>query len=175
VQLQKQIQKQSKQQLKQEPGADKTGHSRTTVMLRNVPNNYTRQMLMELLDSAGFGGRYDFLYLPCDFKTNSGLGFAFVNLVTPEVAEHLRVKLTGFKNWAIPSAKVCEVGWSSADQQGLDANLERYRNSSVMHASVPEESKPLRLSKGVPVSFPTPTRKIWPPHESYGVRARKQG
>ena len=45
---------------------------RTTVMLRNVPNNYTREMFLTLLDDHGFAGRYDFVYLPCDFKRQAG-------------------------------------------------------------------------------------------------------
>ncbi|CAE7621292.1 ML3, partial [Symbiodinium sp. CCMP2456] len=62
-------------------GPDPQG--RTTVMLRNLPNNYTRDMLLELIDSMGFRGQYDFLYLPIDFQTHACLGYAFVNLVDP--------------------------------------------------------------------------------------------
>merc|ERR1712079_339271 len=38
--------------------------SRTSVMVRNLPNNYTRGMLVELFESEGFGGMFDFLHLP---------------------------------------------------------------------------------------------------------------
>ncbi|CAE7888089.1 ML3 [Symbiodinium necroappetens] len=48
--------------------------TRTTVMLRNIPNNYTRDMFLELLDQHGFAGRYDFAYLPCDFCRDANLG-----------------------------------------------------------------------------------------------------
>eukprot|EP00435_Cladocopium_sp_Y103_P014344 s363_g3.t1 len=34
---------------------------KTTVMLRNLPNNYTRSMLLHLLDEQGFGGNLDSL------------------------------------------------------------------------------------------------------------------
>lgn len=54
---------------------------RTTVMLRNLPNNYTREMFLEMLDSEGFRGSYDFVYLPCDFHRKANLGYAFVNMV----------------------------------------------------------------------------------------------
>ena len=47
---------------------------RTTVMLRNIPNNYTRDMFLALLDHHGFAGRYDFAYLPCDFYRDANLG-----------------------------------------------------------------------------------------------------
>merc|ERR1719401_1798996 len=33
---------------------------RTTVMLRNLPNNYSRTMLLKLLNSQGLASRYDF-------------------------------------------------------------------------------------------------------------------
>merc|ERR1719335_475768 len=59
---------------------------RTTVILRNLPNNYTRQMLLDLMDSEGFACKYDFVYIPVDFGSQAGLGYAFINLVTPEVA-----------------------------------------------------------------------------------------
>ena len=51
----------------------KQASDRTTVMLRNVPNNYTREMFLALLDDNGFAGRYDFVYLPCDFRRQADL------------------------------------------------------------------------------------------------------
>ena len=33
---------------------------------------------------AGFAGKYTFVYLPIDFKTHAGLGYAFVDLVSRE-------------------------------------------------------------------------------------------
>merc|ERR1712113_887226 len=60
----------------QSPSVEMPGtKSRTTAMLRNVPNNYTRDMLLASLDSEGFAGKYDFLYLPIDYATGAGLGF----------------------------------------------------------------------------------------------------
>merc|ERR1740120_413238 len=61
-------------------------HERTTIMLRNIPNDYTRDMLLELLDSEGLASLYDFVYLPSDFKRWQGLGYAFVNMVSHEDA-----------------------------------------------------------------------------------------
>merc|ERR1711933_713699 len=52
---------------------------RTTVMLRNLPSFFTRDMLVELLDSFGFAALYDFVRLPVDIARLSCLGFGFVN------------------------------------------------------------------------------------------------
>ncbi len=135
---------------------------RTTVMLRNLPNNYTREMFLVMLDDNGLKGQYDFAYLPCDFQRRANLGYAFVNLVDQEAVESLWRIFHGFSAWALPSSKVCQVSWSGP-HQGFKAHLERYRNSPVMHESVPDEYKPVIFSNGVRKAFPKPTRKVKAP------------
>lgn len=142
-----------------EPSSDEP---RTTVMLRNMPNNYSRTMVLELLDGAGFAGRYDFIYLPIDFRSRASLGYAFVNLVSHEAALAFWAAFDGFSRWAIPSRKVSGVSWSGA-LHGLEAHVERYQNSPVMSDEVPDEYKPAIFADGVRQSFPAPTRKLRPP------------
>ena len=48
----------------------------------------------------------------------------------------------GFCDWCLPSSKVCEVKLSGP-HQGFQAHVDRYRNSPVMHRSVPDEYKPM--------------------------------
>jgi len=141
---------------------EKVSVGRTTVMMKNLPNNYTSKMLMELLEDEGFGGSYDLLYLPIDFHSSSGLGYAFLNLIDPEIAERLCTHFTGFSNWRVGSDKVCLVTWSDT-LQGLQAHIERYRNSPVMHESVPEDHKPMLFQGSQQVPFPPPTKKIRAP------------
>lgn len=135
------------------------GEARTTVMMRNIPNNYSRDMLLELLDQEGFSGAYNLVYLPIDFSSNAGFGYAFVNFVATEHAERFMAKFHGFRSWSVPSEKVCDVVWSMA-HQGLEAHVERYRNSPMMREYVPDEFKPVLLVDGVRVPFPLPTKKI---------------
>lgn len=131
--------------------------ARTTVMLRNLPNNYTRAMVLAMLNDEGFAGRYNFLYLPIDFKSRACLGYAFVNLVDAKSTAAFWATFDGFSKWMLPSRKVCTVSWSGP-HQGLEAHVERYRNSPVMHPSVPDEYKPVIFEDGLRVVFPAPTK-----------------
>lgn len=131
-------------------------------MLRNLPNNFTRDMLLELLDLEGFSGRYNFVYLPVDFQRLSGIGYAFVNFATTEDAEEAKCNLEGFNAWQVMSNKVCSVAWGDP-LQGLNAHIQRYRNSPVMHPDVPDQYKPVLLAAGVRQPFPAQTKRIRPP------------
>jgi len=132
---------------------------RTTVMFRNVPNDYCRDALMEMLDHEGFAGQYNFIYLPVDFRSKSGFGYAFINLVNGAIAEEFKHKFNGFSGWAVPSHKVAEVTWSHPSQ-GLEVHVERYRNSPVMHEAVPDAFKPAMFENGNRILFPPPTKAI---------------
>jgi hypothetical protein len=138
------------------------GKKRTTVMLRNMPNNYSRTMLLELLDAEGFAGQYDFLYLPMDFQSRASLGYAFINFTSSDSAEMFWRVFDGYSNWAIPSRKMSGVSWSGP-HQGLEAHIDRYRNSPVMAESTPDEYKPILFDRGVRIPFPAPTRRIRAP------------
>jgi len=176
---------------------DENTEPSTTVMLRNLPQYFTRASLLELIDEAGFFGSYDFVYLPTDFNSQAGLGYAFVNLMGSDAAARFWAHFDNFSAWPLESAKVldaftpstvvspsspsgdlssidpgatpesaitqvCCLGWSRP-HQGLSALIERYRNSPVMHESLPDECKPMVFVNGARVSFPPPTRHVkWP-------------
>jgi len=53
----------------------------TTVMLRNIPNEYTQNMLVQQLRKS-FRGRFDFVYLPVDSKKRCHVGYGFINFST---------------------------------------------------------------------------------------------
>lgn len=138
------------------------GKAPTTLLLRNLPNNYTRGMFLTMLDREGFAGLYDFVYLPMDFRRHAGLGYAFVNLADAAVVPLFWKTFDGFSRWVIPTAKVCAVSWSSP-HQGLEAHVRRYRNSPVMHPNVPDTFRPVLFVNGQRVPFPPPTKEIKPP------------
>lgn len=134
---------------------------RTTVMLRGIPIEYTRALLVEMLLAHGYEKKFNLVYMPMDFQNKVGLGYAFINFESTEIAEAFFEKFDGFKDWAMSSDRVCELRWS--DVQGLDAHFERYRNSPVMHESVPDEYQPAIFSGSERMPFPLPTKLIRAP------------
>lgn len=133
----------------------------TSMMLRNIPLDLTRNMFLSMLDSEGFAGKYDFVYLPRDFQTSANLGYAFVNLLAHDDAVQMQHHFGGFCRWSTRSQKKCEAVWSTT--QGLAAHIDRFRNNPVMHESVPEDSKPMLFQEGARAAFPAPTRKLKAP------------
>jgi len=144
------------------PLAEVAPEQRSTVMLKNLPTNYTREMLTGLFDNKGFRGQYDFMILPINFRTHQNQGYAHVNLVDYMVAAAFWDTFHGFSNWWCAWGQCpCEITWSPV--QGLDAHIERYRNSPLMYELIPDDFKPAIYSEGVRVPFPAPTKKVRAP------------
>jgi RNA recognition motif-containing protein len=127
----------------------------TTVLLRNIPNDYNRSMLENVFNSQGFLGLYDFLYLPVDFQRQCSLGYSFVNFVNHISAQHFFLRFSGFCSWGLPTRKVAKVEWAKPQCQGLEAHVARYRGRPVMNSNVPDECKPAVFFHGVRIAFPT--------------------
>ena len=70
---------------------------RTTLMIRNIPNKYTQTMLLEELNEV-LHRKFDFFYLPIDFRKKTNMGYAFINMIDP-VATVVLVKQFHGKGW----------------------------------------------------------------------------
>lgn len=134
----------------------------TTVIMRNIPNRFSRSMLLSLLDDSGFGRRYDMVYLPHDLAKQMAFGYAFLNFTAHAVAQRFISEFNGFASWGRQSGKVCSVGWSEA-QDDLDDHVRRYRDCAMMHEAVPDEFKPAIFANGMRLSFPPPTKRLRKP------------
>ncbi|CAJ1357493.1 unnamed protein product [Effrenium voratum] len=161
MQLRAQPQRARPEKERKEKSSPKRGQKErlTTVMLRNLPAGYSRDMLVELMNRNGFRACFDFVYIPINFRTQAMFGYAFVNFIDEAQAMRAREVFEGFRNWGVLTDKVCEVSWSDM-HQGLLAHVNRYRSSPVMHESVPDEYKPAVYSQGKRVPFPAPTKRI---------------
>ncbi|KAJ9563923.1 LOW QUALITY PROTEIN: hypothetical protein OSB04_009083 [Centaurea solstitialis] len=115
--------------------------TRTTVMIKNIPNKYSQKLLLNMLDNhlhslqRADGGRrrrstpssYDFVYLPIDFVNKCNVGYGFVNMTSPAAARRLYAAFH-HRNWEVfNSKKICEVSY--ARLQGLEALKEHFKNS----------------------------------------------
>jgi len=137
----------------------------TTVMLRNIPNKYTREMLIKQL-SLDFTGEFDFMYLPIDFKNKCNVGYGFINFRTQDSCERfiglfhgvdVRKCLPGLN-----SKKIVEV--TPARVQGLTENVRRLKNSPVMNQlqDHPEWMPLLFDEDGIDQPFPMPDQPLPP-------------
>jgi len=135
---------------------------RTSVMIKNLPQTCTIESLQKMLDEAGFRGSYDFLYLPMKFISKLPFGYAFVNLVNPDVTREFWVHFDGFTGCFGEEDCALAMSWST-DIQGIEEHVARYRNSPVMHPSVSAQCKPLLFKDGKQIPFPPPTQAIKAP------------
>jgi hypothetical protein len=144
------------------PEANERSEEKTTLILKNLPKGFSRDMLVDLLQSRGFKDSCDFVYVPMDFCTVAHFGYAFVNLMSAMSAEQCKEKFNGFTDWGVQTDQVCEVALSEM-HQGLDAHVQRYRDSPVMHPDVSDEFKPALYKNGVRVLFPPSTKPLRAP------------
>ncbi|KAG5129672.1 hypothetical protein JHK84_036069 [Glycine max] len=107
----------------------------TTVMIRNIPNQFKFEDLQLILDEHCFKqnksaedpkawSKFDFVYLPMDYgkhaieKKKSNLGYAFVNFTTPAAAFKFYSEFQGFEWDVAKNKKICEI--NVAQYQGKD-------------------------------------------------------
>jgi len=81
----------------------------STIMLRNIPNKVKKEALMEFLDSRGFQGVYDIVYLPEDPRSGCNRGYAFINMVNNDWFKVAMHELTGLRFPGSRSQKILEV------------------------------------------------------------------
>jgi hypothetical protein len=103
--------------------------TRTTVMIKNIPNKYTQQMLLMNIDKH-FANTYDFFYLPIDFKNKCNVGYAFVNFLDYLVIPAFYREMNGNKWDIFKSEKICAITYARI--QGRVALIQHFQSSSVM-------------------------------------------
>lgn len=123
----------------------------TTVMMRNLPNKYTQQMLLNELRDAGFKLRedYDFFYLPMDHNNCANLGYCFINFTATSRANAFAAAFSGQKLRRFNSHKTALI--MPASIQGYERNYSYYVSTRVSQAADPQY-RPLFLKHEKPSS-----------------------
>ncbi|XP_064942689.1 protein MEI2-like 4 isoform X4 [Musa acuminata AAA Group] len=104
--------------------------SRTTLMIKNIPNKYTSKMLLAAIDE-NHRGTYDFIYLPIDFKNKCNVGYAFINMTKPQHIIPFYQSFNGKKWEKFNSEKVASLAYARI--QGKAALIAHFQNSSLMN------------------------------------------
>ncbi|XP_022735908.1 protein MEI2-like 1 isoform X3 [Durio zibethinus] len=104
--------------------------SRTTLMIKNIPNKYTSKMLLAAIDEH-CRGTYDFIYLPIDFKNKCNVGYAFINMIDPQQIIPFYKAFNGKKWEKFNSEKVASLAYARI--QGKAALIAHFQNSSLMN------------------------------------------
>jgi hypothetical protein len=139
--------------------------TRTTLMVRNIPNKYTQQMLLAEINMHHHG-QYDFFYLPIDFKNKCNMGYAFINFIEAASIVSFYQEFDSQKWTNFNSEKVCAISY--ARLQGKQAMITRFQNSSLLEKH--ESYRPLVFYssgplQGTPEPFPSPKPQSQPqPH-----------
>ena len=124
------------------------------LQVRNIPNKYNQQMLLEEVNQR-HEGTYDFFYLPIDFKNRCNVGYCFINFLEARHIAPFVHEFNGQRWKSFNSEKVCAV--SFARIQGKQAMVARFQNSSLLEKD--DEYRPLLFhstgpDRGRPEPFP---------------------
>ncbi|KAI7906144.1 RNA recognition motif 2-domain-containing protein [Cokeromyces recurvatus] len=126
-------------------------------MIRNIPNKYTQQMLIDCINSS-HANTYDFLYLRIDFKNKCNVGYAFINFIDPKSVILFAKEKAGKKWEHFNSDKRCALSY--ANIQGKDALIKKFKNSQVMFEDAAYRPKIFYSdgpNKGKEQAFPVPS------------------
>lgn len=104
--------------------------NRTTLMIKNIPNKYTSNMLLAAIDEL-HKGTYDFVYLPIDFRNKCNVGYAFINMTSPSLIIPFYQVFNGKKWEKFNSEKVTSLAYARI--QGKAALIAHFQNSSLMN------------------------------------------
>jgi len=109
----------------------------TTLMIRNMPSRLKQSDIKDQLDTDGFTGTYDWLYMPSTIQVSAdnkvkrpgqgrgqGKGYAFVNFIKPEFAVLFKAKWHGQKRFGM--ARRSHLDITVASVQGKENNKEQF-------------------------------------------------
>ena len=101
---------------------------RTTLMIRNIPNKFTKDNFLYLFNKE-FEGKFNCFLLPTDFNEKKNFGYCFINFLNSLDIIYFYYKFNG-KNWpGTNSKKICEIIYSKI--QGINKMIRHYPIKSI--------------------------------------------
>ena len=101
---------------------------RTTLMIKNIPNKFKRDLLLKIINE-NFKGAYDLFILPTDANGYKNFGYSFINFTSSYYIPYFYY-LFDHKKWSSTnSQKICEITYSKI--QGRNNLLSHYPNKII--------------------------------------------
>ena len=111
---------------------------RTTLMIKNVPNKFTKEHFLSIFNKR-FEGKFNLFLLPTDVKEKKNYGYAFINFISSFYILNFYNTFHG-KRWEnTNSIKVCEIVYSKI--QGVPRMIKYYPVKVMYLKDYHEESK----------------------------------
>ena len=101
---------------------------RTTVMIKNIPNKFNRDLLLNIIDQ-NFKGAYDIFILPTDVNGYKNFGYSFINFTCCYYIPYFYYLFNGKKWSSTNSKKICEITYSKI--QGKNSLISHYSNKII--------------------------------------------
>ena len=102
--------------------------NRTTIMIKNIPNKFSRDLLLSTIDQ-NFKGSYDLFIMPTDGNKNKNFGYSFINFTSSYFIPFFYYMFNN-KKWSnTNSQKICEITYSKV--QGRENLISHYPNKII--------------------------------------------
>jgi len=116
-------------------------------MIKNIPNKYTQQMLLQTIDRTQ-QDNYDFFYLPIDFKNNCNMGYAFINFIHSMYIVNFYKEYNGTKWQCFNSDKICKITYGRI--QGKKALENNFSTMQQCNDKSSNKVRPMIADKPMP-------------------------
>ena len=132
---------------------------RTTIMIKNIPNKFTRSLLLSTIDQ-NFKGTYDLFILPTDGNRNKNFGYSFINFTSSYFIPYFYFMFNNKKWSSTNSKKICEITYSKV--QGRSNLISYYANKIIFYNNVQEVTNEQRYL--IPNDYKEIFIKLFPKH-----------
>ena len=96
---------------------------RTTLMIKNIPNKFTKEHFLSIFNK-NFEGKFNLFLLPTDIKEKKNYGYAFINFINNFYIINFYYSFNGKKWENTNSVKICELVYSKI--QGITKMIKHY-------------------------------------------------
>ena len=131
--------------------------TRTTIMIKNIPNKFGRELLLSTIDQ-NFKGTYDLFILPTDGNKNKNFGYSFINFTSCYYIPFFYYMFNGKKWSSTNSQKICEITYSKV--QGRENLVAHYPNKIIHFNAVTNQNEDQKYV--IPNEYKMFFNKIYP-------------